>query len=95
MKIALALTKRLFAFSAGDVIVFGSVVAILMIAFAQFALPLAAVGAIGLSWWLGWALQGVLDSSRAVHREHRSQEEWLQRAAVLEVAPNDLDGLGS
>lgn len=95
MRAVLVLAKRLFAFSAGDVIVFGGVAAIVMIVSAGLGLPPLGMAAAGLSWLLGWALGRVMDLYHAAHRENGPQEEWLERSAVLEVAPTDFDGLGS
>ena len=74
---------------------FGSASVILMIVVSELWQPLPAVVAVGLSWGIGWALDGVLDSYQAARHEHGGQEERLQRWAVLDNLPNDLDGFGS
>ena len=113
MKVKLDLMKRLFAFSAGDFIVFGGVGTIVLIVFVELGLPFLGMAAAVLGGWLGWALERAMNLNGAPQRELGSEEEsltcdavhgiasadldgpkgWVQR--VLEIAPTDLDGLGS
>ena len=113
MRVELAAIKGLFAFSAGDVIVFSGVAAIVLIVFAELGFPLIGMAAAVLGGSLGCVLDRAIDLDGAAQREHASQDECLQAAVVhgiasagldgqqgwlqrvLEIAPTDLDGLGS
>ena len=92
MKVELALMKRLFAFSAGDVIVFGGVAAIVLIVFVELGFPLIGMAAAVLGGWLGWVLDRAMNLGGVAQREPASQEECLQGAVVHGIGSADLDG---
>ena len=99
MKMLPVLTKRLSVLLVCDAIAFASAGAIVMVAFAESGLALAAAATIGISalvaisWWLGEALAGLLQRYPAARLGSGSQEERVEHATDPRVAPHDVDGL--
>jgi hypothetical protein len=100
MKLVHVATKRLSALLVCDGIVFVSLVAIVIAAFAEDGIALAAVAAIGISALvgLGWRLDRTTRASPrqipVTPQDYGSEDAGLLHAALVQLSSIDLDGAG-